>query len=76
MTSREVVRILETVIGTDLEMPTILGLGTGMRLGEVLGLRWKDINLEKKSARIAQTVQETNEGLVFVPPRRIAHAEQ
>lgn len=69
MTSREVVRIFETVAGTDLEIPTILGLGTGMRLGEVLGLRWKDIDLDKKSARIAQTVQETNEGLVFVPPK-------
>ena len=69
MTSREVVRILETVAGTDLEMPTILGLGTGMRLGEVLGLRWKDIDLEKRSARIAQTVQETKEGVVFVPPK-------
>ena len=69
MTSREVVRILETVVSTDLEMPTILGLGTGMRLGEVLGLRWKDIDLEKKSARITQTVQETREGVVFVPPK-------
>ncbi|HVM33828.1 MAG TPA: tyrosine-type recombinase/integrase [Actinomycetota bacterium] len=69
MTSREVVRILETVADTDLEMPTLMGLGTGMRLGEVLGLRWKDIDLEKRSARIAQTVQETKEGVVFVPPK-------
>lgn len=50
-------------------MPTILGLGTGMRLGEVLGLRWNDIDLEKKTARILQTVQETSEGLAFVPPK-------
>ena len=69
MTPREVVRVLETVAGGDLEMPTILGLGTGMRLGEVLGLRWSDIDLAKKTARISQTVQETNEGLTFVPPK-------
>ncbi len=69
MTPRDVVRVLETVVETDLEMPTILGLGTGMRLGEVLGLRWSDVDLEKKTARISQTVQETNEGLVFVPPK-------
>ena len=69
MTPREVVRVLETVAGSDLEMPTILGLGTGMRLGEVLGLRWSDIDLEKRTARISQTIQETNEGLVFVPPK-------
>ena len=69
MTPREVVRVLERVAGSDLEMPTILALGTGMRLGEVLGVRWSDINLEKKTARISQTVQETNKGLVFVPPK-------
>jgi len=69
MTPREVIQVLETVAGGDLEMPTILGLGTGMRLGEVLGLRWSDIDLEKKTARISQTVQETNEGLAFVPPK-------
>jgi integrase len=39
MTPHEVVRVLEVVAGTDLEIPTVLGLGTGMRLGEVLGLR-------------------------------------
>jgi integrase len=69
MTPRQVVQVLETVAGTDLEVPTILGLGTGMRLGEVLGLRWSDIDLEKRTARISQTVQETKEGLVFVPPK-------
>ena len=69
MTPRDVIRVLESVAGSDLEMPTILGLGTGMRLGEALGLRWSDINLEKKTARISQTVQETSEGLAFVPPK-------
>ncbi len=55
--------------GTILEVPTILGVGTGMRLGEVLGLRWSDVDLEKKTARISQTLQETHDGVVFVPPK-------
>lgn len=69
MTRREVVRVLETVVDTDLEIPTVLALGTGMRLGEVLGLRWSDVNLSKKTARIMQSVQQTTDGLVFVPPK-------
>lgn len=39
-----------------------------MRLGEV-GLRWSDVDLEKKTARISQTLQETHEGVIFVPPK-------
>jgi integrase len=69
MTAADVVRLLEIVQGTNLELPTLLGVGTGMRLGEVLGLRWSDVDLDKKSARISQTVQETHEGTVFVPPK-------
>lgn len=69
MTPDDVVQVLETVSGTPLETPTVLALGTGMRLGEVLGLRWQDVKLDDKAARITQTVQETNHGLVFVPPK-------
>lgn len=69
MTPTEVVQVLETVRDTILEVPTILGVGTGMRLGEVLGLRWSDVDLEKKTAHVSQTLQETHEGVVFVPPK-------
>jgi integrase len=38
-------------------------------MGEVLGLRWSDVNLEKGTARISQSLQETHEGVIFVPPK-------
>jgi integrase len=70
MTPDDVIQVLETVSGTALETPTVLALGTGMRLGEVLGLRWQDVDLDAKSARVTQTLQETDaHGLVFVPPK-------
>lgn len=69
MTPAQVLQVLETVRGTILETPTILGVGTGMRMGEVLGLRWSDVDLEKKTARISQSLQETREGIIFVPPK-------
>lgn len=69
MTTEDVVRVLETVSGTSLEIPALLGLGTGLRLGEVLGLRWRDVDLTKKTARISQTVQERDHGLLFLPPK-------
>lgn len=69
MTPDDVVQVLETVAGTTLETPTVLALGTGMRLGEVLGLRWQDVDLESNAARVTQTIQETDQGLIFVPPK-------
>lgn len=65
----QAVRLIESVKGTLLEVPVVLALGTGMRRGEVLGLRWKDIDLSSGRARIAQTVQATQEGLQFLPPK-------
>jgi integrase len=65
----QAVRLVESVKGTLLEVPVVLALGTGMRRGEVLGLRWVDIDLSSGRARIAQTLQATQEGLRFLPPK-------
>lgn len=53
----DVTRLLEAVRGTDIEVPTVIAIGTGMRLGEALGLRWKDVDLNGGSARVVQTIQ-------------------
>ncbi len=37
-------------------------LTTGMRIGEVLGLRWQDIDLENKIININQTLEEKTKG--------------
>jgi integrase len=64
-----VLTLLGAVRGTELEVPTVLSLGTGLRMGEVLGLRWKDVDLEEGRARIVQTIQQTSEGPKIVPPK-------
>lgn len=38
----------------------VLAIFTGMRRGEVLGLRWSDINIDKKTLQVVQTVYRTN----------------
>ena len=40
-----------------LYMPVMLAASTGMRRGEVLGLHWKDLNLDKAELQVAQVVE-------------------
>jgi integrase len=42
-----------------------LGLSTGMRRGEILGLRWKDIDLDKRELQVKQTLSK--DGKMFLP---------
>ena len=42
---------------------------TGIRRGEALGLRWKDVNLEAGAISITQTLGRANDGLIFQPPK-------
>jgi len=45
-------------------------LGTGLREGEVLSLRWATINLRKRIAKVLETLVRTQEkGLIFTDPK-------
>ncbi|WP_342436670.1 site-specific integrase [Paenibacillus sp. FSL L8-0436] len=46
-----------------------LAVYTGMRRGEILGLRWKDIDFEKKELKVIQTANWTRDGLVIQRPK-------
>ena len=58
-------RLLEVAKGGPLECLLTLALVTGMRLGEMLALRWSDINFEEKSLQVRHTVNFI-EGYGFV----------
>lgn len=46
---------LDTIRGSRYEMLCILGLSTGLRIGELSGLRWSDINFEEKTLTVERT---------------------
>jgi integrase len=46
-----------------------LALATGLRRGEVLGLRWSDVDLERRTLTVAQSLEQTKEGLRFKTPK-------
>lgn len=49
----------------------LLCLYTGLRLGEVVALNWKDIDLKKGMLSVNKTCYDTPEGLVFDDPKTV-----
>lgn len=47
----------------------VLAVFTGMRRGEILGLRWSDIDLEKGVIHVQRTLYKTKGKLVFQEPK-------
>lgn len=43
----------------------LLALTTGMRRGEILGLKWNSIDFKKKTIRIRSTLVDTDDGYLF-----------
>jgi integrase len=46
-----------------------MALNTGLRRGELLGLRWKDVDLKEGSITVNQGLVRTKEGLSFQEPK-------
>jgi len=60
-------RLLEVANGTELAAPIAVAVGTGLRRGELLGLRWNDVDLEKGRLAVRRSV-ETVDGVRRTKP--------
>ncbi len=56
---------------TDMYLPILMGLCTGMRRGEILGTRWSDLDLVNSSLTVNQSVCQTrSRGVFFKAPKK------
>jgi integrase len=62
-------RVLEAVARTRLECPVAIAIATGMRRGEILALRWSDVDPGDTIAHVRRSIQPTHSGLVFENPK-------
>ncbi|HTE21085.1 MAG TPA: site-specific integrase [Armatimonadota bacterium] len=69
LTVEQTARLLEAAHGTRLHLPIMIAVATGMRRGEVLGLRWQDVDLRNGSLSVRQSLQRTKTGLLFKAPK-------
>jgi integrase len=49
--------------------PAMIALFTGMRLGEILALRWSRVDLEGRKLSVAEALEETRQGIRFKTPK-------
>jgi len=69
--SRDRVRLLiEAAHGTRLEVAVAVSAVTGLRRGEVLALRWRNVDLKKGSLFVAESLEQTRQyGVRFKCPK-------
>ena len=69
LTAEECELLRETVKGHRLEAPILLALGTGLRRGELLGLRWGDVDLAASTVRVGQALVTVGGAAELSQPR-------
>ncbi|HTU98197.1 MAG TPA: site-specific integrase, partial [Solirubrobacteraceae bacterium] len=65
----ELARFLDTVRGTRLEAIWRLSAMTGMRRGEILGVRWQDIDLDRARLSVRQALVAVGYEIVHSTPK-------
>ena len=86
----EIKVVLQKLRGRSMYMIATLGLATGMRRGELLALRWQDIDLDGRKLRVERSLEQTKAGLpvykapktkhgrrtISIPPSTVAELRQ
>ncbi|GAC1402047.1 MAG: hypothetical protein NVSMB64_01150 [Candidatus Velthaea sp.] len=65
--------LLAGAAGTELELPIAVAVGTGLRRGELLGLRWSDIDVDAGRLSVRRSVETVN-GITRTKPPKTARS--
>src|SRR5215218_3671958 len=69
LSASEAHKLLEAARGDSLEALYVLAIHTGMRQGELLGLKWEDVDLEGGVVRIRRTLTRNKGRLLLGEPK-------
>jgi integrase len=69
LSAEQVKVFLETACGDRLEALFVLAIHTGLRQGELLGLKWEDVDLEQGTLRVRRTLATSKNGPVLTTPK-------
>jgi integrase len=62
-------RFLEAARGNRLETLYVLAITAGLRIGELLGLKWEDIDLDAETLHVRRTRSQAKSGPTFTTPK-------
>jgi integrase len=62
-------RLLDSIRHMHIYWPVLLALATGMRRGEILALRWKNVDLDRGMLRVTESLEQTKAGIRFKAPK-------
>ena len=69
LTAEQSARLLDAIAHSRIYWPVLIALSTGMRRGEILALRWKNVDLERGSVRVTESLEQTKNGIRFKAPK-------
>jgi integrase len=69
LTKPDVATLLRAAERTWIYLPVLVGVTTGMRRGELLGLRWSDIDLKAARLTVNQSLERVRGKTVFKSPK-------
>ena len=65
LTSEQSARLFDALRHSHVYWPVLVALATGMRRGEVLAIRWHNVDLDLGTLRVVESLEQTREGLRF-----------
>jgi integrase len=69
LSAEQAARLLEAIKRNRVYWPVLMALSTGMRRGEILALRWKNIDLDRGVVRVVESLEQTKAALRFKAPK-------
>ena len=69
LTTEQSQQILGAIRRNRVYWPVLLALAAGMRRGEILALRWGNVDLDRGILRVVESLEQTKAGLRFKAPK-------
>lgn len=69
ITEAQTARLLQGLQGTRYHVPVLVAVTCGLRRGELLGLRWRDVDLDAKTLSVTQALEQTKAGISTKTPK-------
>lgn len=68
LTPEQSATLVTALDGSWVQWPVLLALATGMRRGEILALRWKNLDLVRGEIRVVESLEQTRSAGIRVKP--------